>query len=102
MERSGTLDFSGCLFFARGTDDELSGCGFPIEINLFVGSRLLRARLRFLRMTRKGKSNIKIKVKGSGQECPHHTSTPLSTTQAAYARILIAGCGWTVRTLRFR
>jgi hypothetical protein len=53
-------------------------------------------------MTRKGKSNIKIKVKGSGQECPHHTSTPLSTTQAAYARILIAGCGWTVRTLRFR
>jgi hypothetical protein len=34
----------------------------------FVGSRLLRVRLRFLRMT------AKINIKGNGQECPFHTS----------------------------
>ncbi len=38
---------------------------------------------------------IKIKVKGSGQECPLHTSLlHTSTVTAAY--------GWTVRNLRFR
>ena len=49
------------------------------------------ARLRFLRVTsgrRKGK--IKIKVKGSGRECP------------LYTRTVTAGYGWTVRNLRFR
>ena len=43
----------------------------------FVGSRPLRVRLRFLRMTAGVKVNvgvkIKINVKGDGQECPSHT-----------------------------
>jgi hypothetical protein len=38
----------------------------------FVGSRPLRVRLRFLRMTIR--TTVKSKVKGVGQECPTHTS----------------------------
>jgi hypothetical protein len=37
----------------------------------FVGSRPLRVRLRFLRMTIR--TNVKNKVEGVGQECPTHT-----------------------------
>ena len=40
-----------------------------LRARLFVGSRTLCVRLRFLRMTAK----IRGKVKGIGQECPIHT-----------------------------
>jgi hypothetical protein len=51
----------------------------------FVGSRPIRVRLRFLRMTAKVKIKVKVKskIKNDGQECPSHTSKIKSCLQPA-------------------